>query len=250
MEADMKRFLLMVWVVLAVAGVRPAAALDYDGGKVRFFTGLEYWTAGGAYKNTKDDWQSSVNDANNAGGGSSGSMSSSITGGPGVRAGAFFKTPLKGLELGGSLGYVAGPHSKFTVDTGDSISGFHETDEYTTHFVRAMVQGQQRFPVSEKVDVRVGDGIGFASGHLQDDYHCTGMKDGACFADENVSNNFSGLSYEVGPSVAYTGQMVNVEFGIVYAGFPKMKEFTIEDGNFNVLSLKWHPFGVRLGMEF
>jgi hypothetical protein len=213
--------------------------------KFRLFTAMEYWMIGNAYQDIRDAWDKDVQDFDES------TLSRKLSVGTGVRVGAFVPSRLKGVDFGGSVAYITGPKAEFKVSEtllAPPAAVYDQTDNYKTHFVRILAEGRKSFTVSKKVDVRLGAGIGVASGKFENDYTCDATGGGSCYG-ESVTKSFSGLTYEAGPSVVLKGESVNVEFGVVYAVFPKMKSFETSM-NSTIMEFKWNPIGLRMGMEF
>jgi hypothetical protein len=208
----------------------------------RFFGGVEYWDKANAFKSVEDAWRESFEDYD------IGTLSSRRSGGLGVRAGVFLQAPGRGLDWGASLGAIQGPEGKFSIYTEDlppSPATWTETDNYKTKFVRALLHVRKRFQVSERVDVRLGGGIGVAHGRTENEYTCSSTGMGGCDSYDAVSEDFLNLTYEVGPGIAFTGEKVDVDFSILYASFPRLPQ-----ADNSLPAFKWNPIGVRLGVEF
>jgi hypothetical protein len=199
--------------------------------RVRGFGQIDYFLKDSAYKEIENVLKKDME--------SDESFKSDVSAAIGVRVGAFLPTSVKGLEWGGSLGYLKGPAGKFT--RGNNTEYFH--DNYKTTFIRVLFEAQQRIPVSGAFEIRARAGLGLAKGKLKNDYYET---DGSSGFSQSNTKSWTGLSWEVGPSVAYVGERVNVDFGVVLAGFPTMKK----DNSKALSEFKWTPMGIRLAVEF
>lgn len=213
--------------------------------KFRYFSALEYWTAADAYKDIEDLWveEGQSWDLSN--------VSDNVSGGMGARAGAFFSTPIQGFEAGGSIGFVRGPNAKFSIHTEDfspPATTWDEVDKYSLQFVRILAQARKRFPLSDKFSADIGVGVGVARARLENEYACVVSGSGGCVPFDSYTETDSGLTYEVGPAIVYTGESLNVELGMTYAHFPTVK---VTPDVINMpLEFKWNPIGVRVGVEF
>lgn len=234
----MKRGICLFWAAALLA-----VSTRADEGKLRFFVAPEYWLAGDAYDDTADlmaqGWM-----------GTTGGVTDDISGAAGMRAGAFYRTPVEGLDVGGSLGYVAGPTAKFHTYMATPFSTWDIHDDYENNFIRILPQVRQRLQVSESFDVRLNLGVGLALGSVKSDHTCVDTGAALCgSAKDSASKKFSGLTYEVGPSLSYTGRRVDIELAVTYAGYPTQKAELVNGVSY-IPEFKWTPLGVRLGVEF
>lgn len=207
---------------------------------MKIFTAVEYWTAANAYEEVEDLWNADIQLFE------AGTMSSKVSAGKGLRLGVLFPTSLKDFHWGGSIGYVVGPEATFDVFEADSTVSFDQRDAYKTRYVRVLTEVRKGFPLSDRVAVRLGAGVGVGRGRIDEEFNCTPTGFGSC-SDVSWSDTSVGLTYEAGPSIVYTGPIVNVELAVVYAGFPKLDVAT--DSGIDI-DATWNPIGVRLGMEF
>ena len=58
------------------------------------------------------------------------------------------------------------------------------------------------------------------------------------------SKSVVGFTWEIGPEVVFKGKTANLVFGVTFSGFPYFEE----DGW--MFESKWHPVGVKIGVEF
>ena len=116
-----------------------------------------------------------------------------------------------------------------------------------------MFEGKKKLSLKGKMELRLGAGIGVASGKLEDSYEDRTIFDPTYFGptpdnlvQTDESKKWTGVTWEIGPALAYAGDRVDVEIGLVYSSFPKMKE----DQNKSLAEFKWNPIGIRLGVAF
>jgi hypothetical protein len=235
----MNRHFLLLSAVFAV-GVGAAHAADR-----RFFAGLDYWMAGGVYDDVEGILESSWSPP------ATSDVSADISGAAGFRAGVLFPTPLKGLAAGGSLGYVLGPTGKFHSFAQTSTpSTWDETYEFKNGIFRVLPQVRYEVPLSEAFRLGLDAGAGLAFVKTDADHACVATGSGICGSpNDSASQSFSGLTYEVGPSLIYEGSRVNLEFGVTYAGFPTEKAALISGVSY-VPEFKWNPVSVHVGVGF
>ena len=89
--------------------------------------------------------------------------------GVGVRGGVTFPVG-NGCFLGGSLGIIGGLDAKQTINaTSDSLGNVSLTSETKVSFLRFLVEGVKKLPVSDSWGFNLGAGLGLANGHAKID---------------------------------------------------------------------------------
>ncbi len=241
----MKR--LGIMCSLLVAGA--AMGVRAEDRRVHFFGQLEYLTYSDEFeKNEKSfsDYVSEVSDSYGASGVVSGSNETKA--GTGVRIGAMVAAPIKGLTIGGSLGYIMGPsyEGKMTSDYDNGFIAFHENEKVkdTSNLWRLMAEAKYSVPMGEKFQARLGFGVGLATLKVEDKYSYEQTGD---FEDSTSLNNSittTKMTWEIGPAIAYVTDKIGVELAVTYSQMP-----SAEDMN-TFQQFDWNPFGIRLGVEF
>lgn len=209
------------------------------------FVQMELYGRDHAYDNFEEITNDSVNDPfspYSEGGGE-------IKGGVGLRAGVLFPTQAKGEFLGGSVGLVMGPSGRVSASDGLTPSLNSYSLESKTQFIRVMLEGRKQFDLSQKVNFRLGAGLGVAHSKTTEKYREVLSGSGNY---HEVFNPRSGFTYEISTSILFAAWRNKIELGIAYDGFPEIRSF--KD---SVLwpteyrkSYRWNPISLRLGMEF
>lgn len=182
------------------------------------------------------------------------------TNGLGFRLGALTRTSIKGLTIGGSLGYILGPSFEgnldSTFDDGVDVGTIKENWETKSNIWRLMAETKYSVPMGEKFQARLGFGLGFAKLNIKDTYSrdLTGVDIGfygdptypdyPYQASYDKSMSTTKFTWEIGPAIAYVGESIGVELALTYSQLP-----SAEDMN-TFQEFDWNPFGIRLGVEF
>lgn len=228
---------LVVSVLLALMFIGGGAAFAESSRKIKLFGQIEYWSTEDAFKDTKDAFTASVEDPDSP----FFEGSNKVDAGVGGRFGFLSPIAENGFLLGGSLGYIKGPKGTFTLSDGDnpSTNNLHQEDETT--FIRALAEARKHFTINEKVGIRIGAGLGLAKGKIEETY--SGKLFSTPFSG-SASKTWTGVTWEISPSILFKAGETNIEFGITYASLPTLDE----DAEF--FQFKWNPFGFHLGLEF
>lgn len=201
----------------------------------KFVTQLDVFLPGNADETPKDFAQSNAENLVNSSGYSDATVDSTVKAGYGIRVGLM--SPVKGFELGGSLGYVLAPNVDTTVNGSSTILGNGSVDrEKKTQYVRLLAEAQKKWPVKNVWSLNLGIGLGVAQGHTRDSVSTSG----SLSAPGSGSMSKFGFTWEVSPSVSYKA----FDIGVRYAGFPKI------DGSSSVAGFKWNTFGLFIGAGF
>ncbi len=89
--------------------------------------------------------------------------------------------------------------------------------------------------------MRVGAGFGLARGKIEETY--SGKLYSTPFSG-SASDTWTGVTWEISPSILFKAGQTNIELGVTYAVFPTLDE------NTEFFQFEWHPFGFHLGVEF
>lgn len=233
----MNRWKLFLGILVVGCVVRGVQAEDK---MVSFFGGIEYLT----YSDAFEDKEGSLNDLG---------LNPTTSGGVGFRAGALFQTSVKGLKVGGSLGYILGPsiegNRSYILDSldinGDVVGTVEvqNTKKDESDVWRAMAETKYSVPLGNRVHARLGFGLGLATLHIENNSSWKIVETGG---GESTSHSLktTKLTWEIGPAIAYVGDTIGVELALTYAQMP-----SAEDMN-TFQKFDWNPFGIRLGVEF
>ncbi len=158
-------------------------------------------------------------------------------------------TPVKGLKVGGSLGYIMGPsfEGKETIVFNDGVAT--QTDVYKwkdeSKLWRYMAESKYSLPLGEKIQGRLGFAIGLASLKVTEKFNWDSSGDSGNDSSTNKQSiTTMKLTWEIGPAIAYVTDQLGVELALTYSHMPEAEnKNTFQEFN-------WTPFGVRLGVEF
>ncbi len=181
--------------------------------------------------------------------------------GLGFRLGALTSSPLKGLTIGASLGYILGPSFEAkldgTYDDGTDYGTVNEKWESKSNVWRLMAESKYSVPISEKFQARLGFGIGFAKLQIKDTYSrdVTGDLQGGDYDDPSYplypyqtnhdkTINTTKFTWEIGPAIAFVTDQIGVELALTYSQMPSAENIE------TFQKFDWNPFGIRLGVEF
>jgi hypothetical protein len=206
------------------------------GRKARVFGQLEYWLEGDAYEGESRLVDEAVEDPFSPYFEGAKDVSTGFGGRMGVMVPA-----ASGLAMGGSLGYIRGPKGEFKVTDGLVPPDDEAKWTLETTFLRLMFEMKKDIAISDKAALRLGFGLGFAKGSIDQEYREIGP---GYSSTADSSSSWTGLSWEISPALAFNAGSNRVELGVMYAGFPKLNK----KDNFE--EFEWKPFGFRIAMEF
>lgn len=243
----MKRWRLFS-TVLAVSCVAAGLRAEYK--KLTFFGQAEYLTYSDAFEKNEEAFDKMVDaDRGDLGADETLSSNKKTAGGVGFRIGALARTPIKGLTVGGSFGYIMGPSFEgketFVFDDGSDFqtAAFKWKDE--SKLWRYMAESKYSLTLGEKIQGRLGFAIGLASLKVTEKFNADYSGDfiNGSFTDKHSITTMK-LTWEIGPAIAYVTDQIGVELALTYSHMPDAEnKNTFQEFN-------WNPFGVRLGVEF
>lgn len=240
----MKRWKLML--ATAVVG-SIAMGVRAEDKKIKFFGQIEYLTYSDAFEkleNLNDETSSVIQSISDV---SAFTRNTDTEGGTGFRIGALAATPVKGMSVGGSLGYIMGPKFEdsvsYSYDDGFSNYDAKAKDEVESNVWRLLAEAKYSYPIGEKFQARLGLGLGLASLKVENksNYEDTDVVD-----NESMSSSITTtkLTWEIGPAIAFVTDQIGVELALTYSQMPSAENMqTFQE-------FDWNPFGVRLGVEF
>ncbi|MBK8574588.1 MAG: hypothetical protein IPN90_02535 [Elusimicrobia bacterium] len=217
-----------------VLGETPGGNTEH---KVHFFCQIETWSTADAFKESKEATKEILNDPSLP----FNESSVEIESGVGGRIGFLASMEEDGYLLGGSLGYIKGPTGTFTFSDGNSPPNNEARIEEKTSFIRIMAEGRKHFTLNKTVGIRLGAGLGFAIGNIEDTYT---FFINPFRSSMSQSQSWTGLTWELTPSILFKAGETNIEFGITYASLPTLGE------NDDFYEFKWNPLGLHLGLGF
>jgi hypothetical protein len=238
----------MLSAVIAVTCIASGLHAEYK--KLTFFGQAEYLTYSDAFEKRENVFNDMITqDTNWVDANTSLTSSKKSAGGVGFRIGAMAPTPVKGLTIGGSFGYIMGPSFEgketFAYDDGTSV----QTDAYKwkdeSKLWRYLGESKYSVPLGEKLQARVGFAIGLASLKVSEKFSSDSNGDfyNGSYS-ETHSNTTLKLTWEIGPAIAYVTDQIGVELALTYSQMPgAVDKNTFQEFN-------WNPFGIRLGVEF
>lgn len=259
----MKRWKLLS-TVLAVSCV--AMGVRAEDKKITYFGAIEYLTYSDAFKRNEQAFDAGSKIAAAAEKFSGGDFTYDIadlstgeslasdkktSSGTGFRIGALALTPVKGLKVGGSLGYIMGPsfegNQAVTYDgEGDPDAAYTDSFKWKdeSNLWRVMAESKYSYPLGEKFQARLGFAIGLASLKVTEKMSAETTDGVYDPISDNQSVTTTKLTWEVGPAIAFVTDKIGVELALTYSQIPSAKnEMTFQ-------SFDWNPFGIRLGVEF
>lgn len=243
----MKRWKLLS-VMVAVSCV--AMGVRAEDKKITFFGQVEYLTYSGAFDKQQDKFNEVIADDSVGLDETTEKLSSNsdTAGGAGFRIGALAVTPVKGLKVGGSVGYILGPSFKanenYSFD--DGFVAWTEDMKWKdeSHLWRFLAESKYSVPMGEKFQARLGVGLGFAILNVKDKYSSVSsgfFTDSYSTEDSLTTTKFT---WEIGPAIAYVTNNIGVELALTYSQMPSAENTQ------TFQKFDWNPFGVRLGVEF
>lgn len=220
-------------VVLALLAVSAARAEER---KIKPFGSLDLFAPGNGGDGFRDDAQAAVNQLAGAGYSSSGSVETKTAVGGRIGVATAVNPS---LDLGLSVGYIAGPNSDATVNiSGGGLYGVL-ADQREVHFVRFLFEPRLNVPINDRSSFHFGAGLGVAQGTVEDTFTCSGS---ACLTSgQKTSSTWSGFTWEVSPYLSFG----NLTFGLRYAAFPPFK-----GSSNNHAKMDWSTIGFFAGFEF
>lgn len=233
----MKRFIS--WT--AVLGLSClVTGLHAESKKITYFGEVEYLTYSDAFEekeNTFNEWGWNIK----------------TSGGAGVRAGILKTTLVKGLQMGGSLGYILGPSFEGnrsdvveSLDVEGHVVGYVEIKSKVkdeSNIWRLMAESKYSVPLGDRFQARLGFGIGVAMLHIEENIS-NELVGGPSFGSENHSLNTTKITWEIGPGIAYVSGNIGIELALTYSQMPTAIN------NMTFQEFDWNPLGIRLGVEF
>jgi opacity protein-like surface antigen len=225
----MNRWKLMLAAAVVGSVVMGVRAEDK---KIKFFGQIEYLTYSDAFEKNEKLTKDTAADI-------SGLISESHDTGSGVgfRIGALTDSSLKGIAIGGSLGYIMGPsyEGKINYDNGTPKT---DVTKNSSNLWRLMAEAKYSYPIGDKFEARLGLGLGLATLKVEEEYSETGEQG----YDKSLTT--TKMTWEIGPAIAFVTEKVGVELALTYSQMPSAENMeTFQE-------FDWNPFGVRLGVEF
>lgn len=233
----MNRKLMLGMLVLFGLMSLGGRAVAESGRKMKFFGQIETWSTADAFDAAKDANKAVVEDPLSP----YFESSEKVDAGMGGRIGALSPIGENGFFLGESIGFIKGPKGTFTVSDGNSPSDNNARVEDKTSFLRIMAEARKHFSINKVLGLRLGAGIGLAMGKIEETF--SAFSSPLTFSGSS-SDEWTGLTWEITPSILFKAGETNIELGVTYAAFPTLSE------NDNFYKFKWNPFGLHLGVEF
>jgi hypothetical protein len=258
-EVDMRKanLLVMSLFLAATAGAAEESFLEKRSGYIEY----DYLLPTNAFRNSKSDLLVALSPSF-----PTATASSKLTPGPGaVRLGAYMGWEGESnLDLGASIGYVRGPEStvSVTLPSGVLVDRMWQRVE----FLRFTIDGRATLPVSEGFKIRFKAGAGVAMGLMNGTFT---LDPTACMAFVTPklgpgywsgglgSDRWVGLTWEAGPSLAWTGKRTDLEISGLVMGLPGKGEVRNAPytGNLEYLwstypAFSWTTWGVGVSIHF
>lgn len=247
-KGDMMKLKALLMTVLLTVG---AAAVEAANGRV--YLGLDVFTVA----NAADKWEENTGDAVDLlvdyVGYDSAGYEMTTSAGLGARLGLTF--PIADTEYaawGASIGYVKGPASDIDVHAESTLTtqGVYN-EQIETSYVRVLFELSKGFPIGSRSDDKqsrftIGAGLGAAYGKMESETTARGSFVTVLGAPSSQSDSktWTGLTWEITPSVIIPSGTTEIEIGARFAGFPKLKESD------DYSEFKWNPFGVFCALHF
>lgn len=226
--------------------------------RVRYYTTVEYFLKDGAGRKAADAAKPAQADILSFGYDST-SVETKARGGFGVRAGAFWqpfasRSLVLGEEpetflIGGSLGYIGGPVVRQRLDAKSASQGDGSVSYvHRTYFLRALAEAQARLPVNERLGLRLGMGVGLAHARSRASLSMSGSLASVSGVTGSERRSWTGLTWELSPSLSVPWGRRDLTLGLRYADFPRFK--AKENSTAVMDSLDWNPWGFFLSASF
>lgn len=223
---------------------------EVKGEKVRFFGTLDYSVT----SEVNNEYEDNTEDVAYLGGDlgyRNIQANTKTTEGVGVRFGIMFPVQgTRGFELGSSFGYYIGPKVEQTISAPNNIllgvGPASASNTVETRYLRLMVEGSQKFSIKDRLSFKMGAGLGIASGRAEQTTTYAGSLVTVFGVPPSIekTENWTGFTWEVGPSIVMEFDQAAFELGVRYASFPTLKE------NDDFLKTKWNPFMIYAGISF
>jgi len=222
-----------------------AAEIQSGKNNIKLFGELNYWSKEDAFERDKKDIPEALNALIGIGYDSA-SGSIKISNALELRGGIFIPTKKNNLNIGGSLGIISGPNAETELIGRDVVGDGKGTSEDKVSFISGLFEIEKTVPIFRDVYFRFRGGVGFARGRLESEvrYSGTFVSILGLPPSTNYSESWTGLTWELAPSIVIKVDSVNVIFGLAYAKFPKMDETN------DLNEFEWSPVGLRFGLEF
>ncbi len=203
---------------------------------VTFLTNFEYLTLSGA----ADEWAKDVDSLQPFGYSTSHNAPQPY----GFRLGALFPYGDKSLwQYGASIGYIEGPSLTYSIQPAPGSSNlFGLNGNFQTRFIRLMVEAYRKVPLTTKMALRIGGGVGGASGHIGTRQTLTISQ--FSFASGNADKNWFDATWEGSASFLFTIKSFDLELGYKLARFPQFQKADI------FRDFKWNPSIFYLAFNF
>lgn len=244
---------MKIKALLAVLVMATGTTAYAESGSGRFYLGLDAFTVAEAADKWKETASAAINMLVDVTGYDTAAYTMKTTPGIGGRFGVQF--PFKNIEnanWGASIGYVKGPSSVIKVHAESTLTtqGTYK-EEIDTSYMRLLLELAKSFPVGSgtsgnQTRFSIGAGIGAAQGKIESNVTAGGSFVTVLGAPTSTSDSktWTGLTWEVSPSLIIPSGTTEIELGAKIAGFPKLKE----SDNFS--EFKWNPFGFFAALHF
>jgi hypothetical protein len=222
-----------LFTVLLVSLSAAAQASIEPNGAMEYFGTVDYYFRGNIDKDVINNYDAAVDALGNAG------YDFTTTGGIGGRVG--LRKPIANdlFDIGASASLVAGPKIDVNfIDSTPTPGTIHET--ITTRYSRLMAEFGARFRMTERSTFRLGGAAGLGRSASKDSVDGTGAYAGS----QTFTHHDDGFAWEITPSIIIAEERAKFEFGVRYAGFPKIKQ------TMNSAPLDWNAFGIFIGASF
>jgi hypothetical protein len=205
------------------------SSLDQASGEVpwqekRFFTRVDYWSAGKIFHNEEGRLQQRILNLYQAGPGNF-SGTAQYANGYGVRFGALFPVIDDRFDWGWSLGYAKTPRGSFVLfKRYSTITSMTEAYNHQAQIFRALSEYVIHQPLVGGVGVRLGAAIGYDSGHLKKEIHTYGTGSlASTTGSSTVTGKWTGISWEISPGIVFSWGRFKAEIGASYTSFSTKK---------------------------
>jgi hypothetical protein len=231
-----KKVLLAAAMLVFVISESRADMDDFKN-NVTPFVRYDYLFVGDAYKTTKESYmRSSLSSGDRV------TKNNVLPGLGAVRVGAAYEKPDSDFLYGASVGYVKGP--ELELDFYDDF-GLKFSARESVRFTRILMEGNRKFSLGKASSLNLGVGAGLGAGRL------SGKLDSY---DSEVSESWTGLTWEVSPGFTWTGEKYSFSIGAVFMQFPK-KEIIVRYNEFGLPyayfpEFSWRSYGLTAAFSF
>lgn len=185
--------------------------------KVRLFVAGEVLLPMNAGDGLKDAAERRAQVLSTTGGYESASFESDSSLGGGIRVGLLAPAP-RGIEVGGSLGYLRGPVTTTEVQGRSAFLGNGlETREKKSDYLRVLAEAKREFNLRGPWSLGIGAGLGVAFGNTFERSNASGSLNRA---PSNDAQSWNGFTWEISPSASYRAGAWDVNVGLRYAVMP------------------------------